>query len=457
MLKSGHDYYWDTEEGLFINWNGQWNKIEIPGYIPVELLGAGANGVTYKAFHEVTNRHEVIKVWMPKGKNYEKRFLNEVQKVAKLRNNAIMMVYDGKVLPNGICIAVYEYISGKSLKKWLDTKPPVQDRLNVCRKILQAVHDYQSKGILHGDLHDENIIISEELHPIIIDFGISVFSQEGQTNDRELYFIAKLVSSLLKPCKAYNEKHFPFYAKRDPKPHIELIPEALTTFSFEPILMTETMQQYTELMQLMEYVPKFKHEDIVTYAGFASKSFYLDIKQLMDDTLNRYIAENLKQEFFSVMDESIYYETFPENCDENDIFEKLLMSSLMAYCVMARLVHLPLINSASDGLAYSGNIEKTQKITLRNKVIDALNTWLSDMEAQDFFEVTPKLQAATGESYYKLYEIVRETLFHSLDKYFCNENIRFNYWICSKMRELQYGAVYPEKLENSIRFVDQIK
>ena len=57
MLIPDRDYRWDTEEGLSIKWNGQWNKIEVPGYSPVELLGAGANGVTYKAFHQVTDRY----------------------------------------------------------------------------------------------------------------------------------------------------------------------------------------------------------------------------------------------------------------------------------------------------------------------------------------------------------------------------------------------------------------
>lgn len=454
MLIRDRDYRWDTEEGLSIKWNGQWNRIEAPEYIPVELLGAGANGVTYKAFHQVTDRYEVIKVWMPNGKNYEKRFLNEVQKVAKLRNNAIMMVYDGKVLPNGFCIAAYEYIPGKSLKKWLDTNPSIQDRLNVCQEILQAIHDYQSKGVLHGDLHEENIIISEELHPTLIDFGISAFSQEGQTNDRELYFTASLVSSLLKPCKAYNKKHFAFCAKRNPKPHIEPNPGALNAFSFEPILMTETMQQYTELMKLMEYVPEFRHNDIVTYAGFASQSFYLDIKQLMDDTAKCYIDENLNQEFVNVMDQNIDYEAFPSNTDDSVLFENILMSSLMAYCVMARLVHPPLINSVNENLLYSKCSERAQHITLREEVIDALNTWLADEDAQDFFEVTRELQAITGESCYTLYGIVRETLFYSLDKHFCDERTRFNYWICAKMRELQWRAEYPPKLENAIRFVE---
>ena len=450
MLKCNIDYRWDINEGLSMKWNGQWHKIEVPGYTPVERLGAGANGVTYKAFHQVTARYDVIKVWMPKGKNYEARFLNEVRKVAQLRNNAIMMVYDAKVLPNGFCIAAYEYIPGKSLKKWLDTNPSIQDRLDVCREILQAVHDYQSKGVLHGDLHSENIIISEELHPTLIDFGISAFSQEGQTTDRELYFIVTLVSSLLNPCNAYNIKHFAFCATNDPKPHIELIPGALASFSSEPILMTETMQQYTELLELMEYVPKLGFEDIVTCARLASKSSYLDIKQWMDDTLNCSIAENLNQIFIDVMYENIYYEAFPEYCDENNPFENLLMTSLMAYCVLTKLVHPPLVYSEP----YIEDSEKTRTITLYGEVIDALNTWLADVGAPEFFEVTPELQGATGKSCYELYETAREILFYSLEKYFCDEKIRFYYWIHTKMREFQWKAEYPKKLENAIRFVE---
>lgn len=454
MLIRDRDYRWNTKEGLSIKWNGQWSKIEMPGYIPVELIGAGANGVTYKALHQVTNRYDVIKVWMPGRANYEMRFLNEVQKIAQLRNNAIMIVYDGKVLPDGFCIAAYEYIPGKSLNEWIATDPPIQDRLNVCREILQAVHYYQSRGVRHGDLHGGNVLISQELHPTLIDFGISAFSQEGQTKDRELYFIAMLVSSLLKPCKAYDEKHFAFRAKHNPKPHIESIPGALTIFSFEPILMTETMQQYTELLELMEYVPKFGLEDIVSYAGFASQSSYLDIKRFMDDTVNCYIRTDLCQQFVDVMDENIYYETFPENCFENNQFENILMSSLMAYCVMTKLVHPLLINIIDENLLHLESNRRAQKIILYNKVIDALNAWLADAKAQDFFEVTMELQTATGESCYELYEMVRETLFHSLDKHFRDEAMRFSYWLGAKMREFQRRADYPQKLKNTIMFVE---
>ncbi len=454
MLELNCDYCWDTEDGLSIKWKDQWRKIKVSGYSPVELIGAGANGVTYKALHEVTNRHVVIKVWMPGRANYEARFLNEIQKVAKLRNNAIMIVYDGKVLSDGFCIAAYEYIQGITLKEWLATDPPIHDRLNVCREILQAIHYYQSKGVLHGDLHGGNILISQELHPTLIDFGISAFSQNSQTKDRELYFTAMLVSSLLKPCKAYDEKHFAFHVNYKPKPHIEPIPGALYAFSFEPILMTETMQQYTELMELMEYIPEFELEDIVSYAGFASRSSYLDIEQLMGDTVNHYIRVNMCQRFANVMDENIYYETFPENCYENGQPEKLQMSSLMAYCVMTKLVHPPLINIIDENIRHPVSNKRTQTIILYNKVIDAINTWLSDAKAQEFFEVTQELQTATGESCYELYEIVRETLYHSLDRYFCAEQMCFSYWIGAKMREIQWRAEYPQKLKNTILFAE---
>lgn len=180
MLEYDRDYCWDDEEGLFIKWNEQWCKVEVDGYTPVELIGAGANGITYKAYQSITNRYNAIKVWMPKGSGYEERFLSEVQKVAKLRNNNIMSVYDGKILPNGLCIAIYEYIQGISLKEWLETDPPIQDRLNVCHEILRSVHYYQSEGVLHGDLHDKNILISQNLHPMLIDFGISAFSKKGK-------------------------------------------------------------------------------------------------------------------------------------------------------------------------------------------------------------------------------------------------------------------------------------
>ena len=174
----------------------------------------------------------------------------------------------------------------------------------------------------------------------------------------------------------------------------------------------------------------------------------------MDDTVNCYIRTDLCQQFVDVMDEDIYYETFPENYFENNQSENILMSSLMAYCVMTRLVHPLLINIVDENLLHPESNKRAQKIILYNKEIDALNTWLADAKAQDFFEVIMELQTATGESYYELYKLVRETLFHSLDKYFRDEAMCFSYWLGAKMREFQWRADYPQKLKNTIMFVE---
>lgn len=449
MLKNGLDYKWESDKGLSISWRGEWHNIKLPEYRPDELIAAGANGITYKAFHNITKRYAVIKVWMPGKVNLKSRFLKEVRKIAQLNHNSIVTLYDGRILPSGFYIAIYEYVQGKSLDEWLNNNPDVDERLAVCRKILQAVYYYQDKGVFHGDLHSKNILISLDGDPTIIDFGSSVFSEKSFTKDRELYLLTETVTSLLKPCKAFCKKHFAFTTALNPHPHIQPISGELFAFSFEPILLTETMQQYVELMDMMEHLKKFDLEDIQTFANFLSKSSYLNVDFLLTYTAEHYISPKQLIQFVSVVDENIFYETFPENCDENGLADKLLMSSFMAYCVMAKFVSPPFINVIDEKNIISEDQIQAKKY---NEVINALSVWLATTD--QFFRVTSKLRIATKESDYKLYDMARATLYYSLERYFEGKKILFSYWIGAKTREILREDNYPDELKKAITFLE---
>lgn len=215
--------------------------------------------------------------------------------------------------------------------------------------------------------------------------------------------------------------------------------------------MTETMQQYSELMELMEYIPEFDLDDIVTYAGFVSKSAYLDIYKFFCDT-TPYVKTTLYRQFANVMDEKIYYETFPETCDEPNQMEILMMSSFMAYCVMAKLVHPQLINIKEEDFQLTQNKEKLKESVVYNKVISAINVWLSNEDTKNFFEVTLDLKNDVGKYYYEVYEIARQILYNSLDRHFGTRKMYFEYWVSAKMREFQLQADYPKQLNDAIVF-----
>ena len=57
MLKENIDYRFDSDKGLlFVSYGGKWTPIKLEGYQLLSIIAPGANGVTVKAHHKVTDR-----------------------------------------------------------------------------------------------------------------------------------------------------------------------------------------------------------------------------------------------------------------------------------------------------------------------------------------------------------------------------------------------------------------
>ena len=73
---------------LEINIRNTWKKIEFTGYEFLEVIGKGANGVVVKAKHQITERIDAIKIWLPHKKSKygnvsQEQYLREVRKISK--------------------------------------------------------------------------------------------------------------------------------------------------------------------------------------------------------------------------------------------------------------------------------------------------------------------------------------------------------------------------------------
>ena len=158
-------------------------------------LGRGGMSIVYLAHdRKLLNKPVVVKVLLEKQNQNEwvrKKFMQEMEALARIDHPGIINVLDYGDLPNGTQYLVMQFIEGKTLRDSIPEGGMEMSRAsNLLRQIGQALAAAHEKGVWHRDLKPENIMISTlaggEEHVKIIDFGIagikdSVF-QASKTN-----------------------------------------------------------------------------------------------------------------------------------------------------------------------------------------------------------------------------------------------------------------------------------
>ncbi len=138
-------------------------------------LGAGGMGQVYGAEDTTLKRFVAIKRMSPSTKSTEadrKRLLKEAQRSSALNHPNVGAVYD-VVEHAGELWVVMEYVEGETLRHRLKRPISTEEFFTIatqCCEGLQAAHE---KGIIHGDIKPENIMIAPGNRVKILDFGVA--------------------------------------------------------------------------------------------------------------------------------------------------------------------------------------------------------------------------------------------------------------------------------------------
>jgi len=151
-------------------------------YEVVGELGRGAMGVVYKARDPQIDRLVAVKtvsLWgqePDEEKEFRLRFMNEAQAAGRLHHSGIVGVFDvGENPENRDPYIVLEFVAGESLNRILsrEKKLPLDYALKLAIEIAEALDYAHAQGVIHRDIKPANILITQDAHAKIADFGIA--------------------------------------------------------------------------------------------------------------------------------------------------------------------------------------------------------------------------------------------------------------------------------------------
>ncbi len=150
-------------------------------YVIVEGLGRGGMAEVYLAYQASLERYVAIKLmhtFLADEQDFLTRFQREARSMASLNHNNIVGVYDFDV-QDDVYYIVMEYVPGGTLKQRLESlaqkgeKLPLSESTRVALEIADALSYAHGRGMVHRDIKPANIMINEDGHVVLTDFGIA--------------------------------------------------------------------------------------------------------------------------------------------------------------------------------------------------------------------------------------------------------------------------------------------
>lgn len=168
-------------------------------YHVLRRLGEGGMGIVYEAEQKSPKRPVAIKV-IRGGRNDEYRtrlFEREAQTLGRLRHPAIAAVYEGGRTLDGEPFFAMELVHGQPLTDYVrDHQTPRRHRLELFRRIAEAIHYAHLRGVIHRDLKPTNILVDAEGTPKILDFGLARITDPEVTVTTTTHEVFKIMGTL---------------------------------------------------------------------------------------------------------------------------------------------------------------------------------------------------------------------------------------------------------------------
>lgn len=170
-----------------ISGNAEWNLhpidslpsgTRIGSYRILDLIGHGGMGSVYSAERADAAYSQKVAIKVVQGHigsgGALKRFVLERQTLARLNHPGIAHLLDGGVTEDGRPYLVMEYVEGRPIDQFCnEEKLSVRERIRLLIRICEAVQRAHQSLIIHRDLKPDNILVTANGDPKLLDFGIA--------------------------------------------------------------------------------------------------------------------------------------------------------------------------------------------------------------------------------------------------------------------------------------------
>src|ERR1700752_1766536 len=166
----------------------------IARYRIVDVLGHGGMGEVYLAHDPTLNRKVALKLLpatITDNRQRVQRFQQEARAASAIAHPNVAHIYEiGEA--NGLHYITMEYVKGATLRELLKTKALDQAKaLEVSKQVCSALAAAHKAGVIHRDIKPENIMVSDEGHVKVLDFGLAKL-MEGVRDEKEFQGTATL-------------------------------------------------------------------------------------------------------------------------------------------------------------------------------------------------------------------------------------------------------------------------
>ncbi len=149
----------------------------IGSYVIHRRLGEGGMGIVFEGEQQAPQRLVAVKV-VRGGHHVDeywiRLFEREAQTLARLKHPAIAAVYEGGRTEDGQPFFAMELVRGVPLNEYvLNRHVPRRQRLQIFRRICEAINYAHQRGVIHRDLKPTNILVDPGGNPKILDFGLA--------------------------------------------------------------------------------------------------------------------------------------------------------------------------------------------------------------------------------------------------------------------------------------------